>query len=92
MHYLSIITSLLPFLLTVVQAQADCPAGYEAVEDPRGTGNYRCIKVEWTCPGGDERKYVNAVSQRTSLSKSHLFPLNISRPQTQTAVALQSRI
>ncbi|KAJ8079259.1 hypothetical protein PM082_021759 [Marasmius tenuissimus] len=67
MQYLPVVISLLPFLLAVTRAQApQCPPGFEAVEEPKGTGNYKCIKVEWTCPGGDERKYVNAASNADS--------------------------
>ncbi|KAL0571320.1 hypothetical protein V5O48_010642 [Marasmius crinis-equi] len=60
MQYLSIITAILPFLL--FNAQAACPPGSKSVEDPAGSGNFRCETITWTCDGGDARSYVSSVS------------------------------
>ncbi|KAK7036449.1 hypothetical protein VNI00_011646 [Paramarasmius palmivorus] len=72
MHFLSVVTSLLPLLLASLSANAQddgCPPGYTAVESPPGTGNIICQRVVWACPGDTDtvkRSYVDAVSNANS--------------------------
>ncbi|KAK7036450.1 hypothetical protein VNI00_011647 [Paramarasmius palmivorus] len=71
MHFLPIITSLLPLLLASLSVAQDdgCPPGYTPKESPPGTGNIICEKVEWACPGDTatvKRSYVDAASNANS--------------------------